>query len=60
MGKKFMIDRSTLPYDAFVADESWLIPMDEEGGEDHGDQRKETDADRDQRAGRQSGEEKTE
>ena len=47
MGKKFMIDRSTLPYDAFVADESWLIPMDEEGGDPDGDKGTETDADSD-------------
>ena len=33
MGKKYVIDRRTLPYDAFVPDESWLIPMDEEGGD---------------------------
>ena len=60
MGKKFFIDRHTLPYDAFVADESWLIPIEEEGGEDHGDERQETDADSDQGAGRQSGEKKIE
>ena len=60
MGKKYLIDRSTLPYDAFVEDGSWLIPMDEEGGDPDGDKGTETDADSDQRAGRQSGEEKTE
>lgn len=30
MRKNYVIDRRTLPYDAFVPDESWLIPMDEE------------------------------
>ena len=30
MRKKYLIDRHTLPYDAFVADESWLMPFDEE------------------------------
>lgn len=32
MGKKrrFLIDRAELPYDAFVPDPSFLIPIDEE------------------------------
>lgn len=30
MRKKFLIDRHTLPYDAMVADESWLIPINDE------------------------------
>ena len=61
MGKKYLIDRRTLPYDAMVADEAWLIPIDdEEGGVPYGDQRKETDADSDQGAGGQSGKTETE
>lgn len=32
---KYLIDRHDLPYDAFVADPSWLIPIDEEEGEEH-------------------------
>ena len=32
---KFLIDRAELPYDAFVSDPAWLIPVDddEEGDE---------------------------
>ena len=61
MGKRYLIDRHTLPYDAMVADESWLMPIDvEEGGDPHGDKGPETDADSDQGAGRQSGKTKTE
>lgn len=50
--KKFLIERKDLPYDAFVADPSWLCPVDateedEKGGVPYGDQRKETDADSD-------------
>jgi hypothetical protein len=60
MGKNYVIDRRTLPYDAFVPDESWLIPIDEEGGDSHGDKGPETDADSNQGAGRQSGKKKTE
>ena len=41
MAKKFLIDRTQLPYDAFVPDPSWLGPIDEEGGEPDGDERKE-------------------
>ena len=29
----FLIDRKDLPYDAFVNDPSWLIPIEEGGGE---------------------------
>ena len=32
----FPIDRADLPYDAFVADPSWLCPIDDEEG-DEGD-----------------------
>ncbi|MGI6256612.1 MAG: hypothetical protein ACOYJU_00875 [Anaerovoracaceae bacterium] len=40
---KFLIDRNELPYDAMVADPSWLIPIDEdeetgEEGEEDGAQ----------------------
>ena len=31
---KYLIDRHDLPYDAFVADPSWLRPIDEEEGEE--------------------------
>ena len=49
MGKRYLIDRHTLPYDAMVADESWLMPIDdEEGGDSYGDKGPETDADSDQ------------
>ena len=36
MGRRFLIDRKELPYDAMVNDPSWLIPVDdeEEGEED--------------------------
>ena len=27
---KFLIDRTELPYDAMVADPSWLIPIEDE------------------------------
>ena len=27
---KFLIDRKELPYDAMVADESWLVPIEDE------------------------------
>ena len=30
---EFLIDRKDLPYDAFVSDPSWLIPIEEGGGE---------------------------
>lgn len=35
MGRRFLIDRKELPYDAMVNDPSWLIPIDEE--EEEGD-----------------------
>ena len=62
MGKRYLIDWHTLSYNAMVADESWLMPIDvEEGGDPHGDNKgPETDADSDQGAGRQSGKTKTE
>ena len=47
MEKKYRIDREHLPYDAFVADESWLGPVDGEG-EGNGDEGKEADTDGDQ------------
>ena len=28
--RRFLIDRTELPYDAMVADPSWLIPIEEE------------------------------
>ena len=31
---EFLIDRKDLPYDAFVNDPSWLIPIEEGGGAD--------------------------
>ena len=31
---KYLIDRHDLPSDAFVADPSWLRPIDEEEGEE--------------------------
>ena len=31
---KFLIDRTELPYDAMVADPSWLIPIDEDEADD--------------------------
>ena len=31
---EFLIDRKDLPYDAFVNDPSWLIPIEEGGGSD--------------------------
>lgn len=34
---KFLIDRTELPYDAMVADPSWLIPV-EEDEEDEDDE----------------------
>ena len=60
MAERFLIDRTTLPYDAFVPDPSWLGPIEEEGGDELGDERKKTDADSDQGAGRQSGKTETE
>lgn len=33
MGRRFLIDRAELPYDAMVNDPSCLIPIDEEGEE---------------------------
>ncbi len=40
MGKRFLIDRTELPYDAMVPDESWLIPIedDEDENEDEEDE----------------------
>ena len=62
MAVKYLIDRTELPYDAFVADPSWLIPVDddEEGGDTHGDKGKEADAHGDQGTGGQSGKAETE
>lgn len=31
---EFLIDRKDLPYDAFVNDPSWLIPIEERGDAD--------------------------
>lgn len=31
---RFIIDRHDLPYDAFVADPSWLCPINEEEGDE--------------------------
>ena len=31
---EYLIDRKELPYDAFVNDPSWLIPIEEGGGAD--------------------------
>ena len=33
MGRKYLLDRKELPYDAMVKDPSWLIPVDEEENE---------------------------
>lgn len=52
MKKRFLIDRALLPYDAFVADESWLMPIEEESD---GDKRKNTETDCVKEAGGQSG-----
>jgi len=60
MARRFTIDRTTLPYDAFVSDPSWLGPIEEEGGAEDGDQRKETNADSDQGAGGESRKTETE
>ena len=30
MGKRYLIDLHTLSYNAMVADESWLMPIDDE------------------------------
>ena len=38
---KFLIDRKDLPYDAMVADPSWLIPIDDEEGDDTNDEKTE-------------------
>ena len=59
VGRGFAIDREMLPYDAFVPDEAWLMPL-EEGDDEDGDQRTETDSDGNQGAGGESGKEKTE
>ena len=43
MAVRFLIDRTELPYDAFVPDPSWLGPIEtEEGGDSDGDQGKKT------------------
>ena len=61
MAKRFLIDRTQLPYDAFVADPSWLGPIEtEEGGAEDSDQRKKAHADSDQGAGGESGQKETE
>ena len=61
MADRFLIDRTTLPYDAFVPDPSWLGPIEmEEGGAEDGDQRKKAHANSDQGAGGQSGQKETE
>ena len=59
---KFRIDRRDLPYDAFVADPSWLCPIedDEEGGDADGYERSEAETDSGEDPGRKSGKEKTE
>ena len=49
MGRRFVIDRTQLPYDAFVADESWLVPVDEEDDTDV-DEGKGTETDRTEEA----------
>ena len=57
MAVRFLIDRTELPYDAFVPDPSWLGPIEtEEGGDSDGDQGKKTYTDCNQGTGRQSGE----
>lgn len=45
--KKYLIDRTELPYDAFVADEAWLCPYEEEeeGEESHDAETEELQAD---------------
>ena len=53
---RFLIDRTELPYDAFVNDPSWLIPIDdEEGGDSHGYERQEAEANGSEDPGRKSG-----
>ena len=49
MGRRFAIERTQLPYDAFVADESWLVPIDEEDDTDV-DEGKGTETDRTEEA----------
>ena len=43
---KFLIDRKDLPYDAFVNDPSWLIPIDEGDDEDGDAETEEVQADK--------------
>ena len=60
---KFLIERTELPYDAFVADPSWLCPIEEnekEGGEAGGDKREKTETDGSKDPGRQSRKKTTE
>lgn len=55
---KFLIDRKELPYDAFVNDPSWLIPIDdEEGGDAHGYEGPEAETNGSEDPGRKSGKE---
>ena len=42
---EFLIDRKDLPYDAFVNDPSWLIPIEEGGGGDADAETEELQAD---------------
>ena len=58
MGKRYLIDLTELPYDAFVADESWLIPMEEDDAD--GNEGKETEAYGGKETGRDTGQEAAE
>ena len=42
---EYLIDRKELPYDAFVNDPSWLIPIEEGGGADGDAETEEVQAD---------------
>ena len=50
MAKRYLIDRTRLPYDAFVADESWLIPIEEDDA--YGNEGTDTETDGTEETGR--------
>ena len=58
MAKRYLIDRTQLPYDAFVADESWLIPIEEDDAD--GNEGTDPETDGTEETGRNTGHEASE
>ena len=58
MAKRYLIDRTQLPYDAFVVDEKWVIPI--EVDEADGNEGTDPETDGTEETGRNTGQEAAE